>query len=398
METWDEARRELIRAARRAVKQAAAVALDRSGARRWIAERDRRRAGGRRVQIFAWHRVVPDFDRMVRRVIPGLLTSTETFERQLAWLRENYEVVSLDEALEALAGGRRGERDLCVLTFDDGYLDFAEHAAPVLRRLGLPALVYVTSGVADSGLPLLHDRLYHLLRLALRRRIEAREGEVEPRVELALRRTLALRDPIVGLEWILKTQPRRVALQVAKWLERRLGERPEAALADSRLLGWEDLRGLDRELFSVGAHTVDHACLPNESPAEVERQLVESKREIEAQLGREVAHFAYPNGWYSPSVVRAVEKAGYRSATTTEDLPNHVGISPYRLRRRCVWEYASRGLWGFSLAVHACNFDGTLRSLGLSPWVSGERPDGLGDARPPQDSPAGETQTALSRA
>lgn len=398
MEGWDATRRDLIRAARRAVKQVAGAALDRSGARNRIADWERRRAGGRRVQIFAWHRVVPDFEHMVRRVIPGLLTSTRTFERQIAWLKEHYDVGTLDDALEALAGRGRGERDLCVLTFDDGYLDFAEHAVPILRRYGVPALVYVTSGVPESGVPLLHDRLHHLLRLAMRGRLDARDADLDSRVKSPLCHALGARDPIVGLEWILETQPRQIGLRIAEWLEARLGERFDATAADSRLLGWADLRALDPELFGVGAHTVNHACLPNESPSEVERQLVESKGEVEERIGREVNHFAYPNGWYSPSVVRAVEKAGYRSAVTTEDRPNHRGVSPYRLRRRCVWEYTSRGAFGFSRSVNACNFDGTLRALGLSPWVPGERPDGLGGGSAAGGASEVSAETVLSRA
>lgn len=374
---WNGAKRDLIRLLRRAGKQVAGAALDRSGARVRIADWDRKRSGGLRVQIFAWHRVVPDFDRMVQRVIPGLLTSTETFDRQLAWLRQNYRICTLDEALEVLSGRSSSAQDICVLTFDDGYRDFAEHAVPILRKHALPALVYVTTGIPESGLPLLHDRLYHLLRLAGRRGIDGSGAEGEERVIAALRRSLRIRDPIVALEWLLETQPRQICIRVAEWLEKEMGERPEAALEGSELLQWEDLRGIEGAV-EVGAHTIDHACLPNEAPAEVERQLMGCKAELEERLGREVFHFAYPNGWYSPSVVRAVAKAGFRSAVTTEDRANHLGVSPFCLRRRSVWEYTSRGMIGFSPSVNACNFDGTLRALGIAPWVPGERPDGLG--------------------
>src|SRR5690606_21997442 len=115
----------------------------------------------------------------------GLLTSTETFDRQIAWLRANYRIATLDEALEILDGRRTCERDVCVLTFDDGYRDFAEHAVPILRRHGAPALVYVTSGVPESGLPLLRDRPFHLLRQAQRRRIDARGAGEERRLASA---------------------------------------------------------------------------------------------------------------------------------------------------------------------------------------------------------------------
>ena len=69
---------------------------------------------------------------------------------------------------------------------------------------------------------------------------------------------------------------------------------------------------------------------------------------------------------------------GYRSAVTTEDRPNRLGEDPFTLKRKCVWEFTSRGLGRFSPAVNACNFDDTLGQLGLSRWVHGERPDAVG--------------------
>lgn len=385
METFVRAGRELRGFSRRAVKQIAATALEATGARSLIGEIQRRRAGGRRVQILAWHRVVPDFEAMRKRVIPGLLTSTKTFERQIVWLRERFQLGTMDDALDVLSGRTRSDRDLCVLTFDDGYADFVEHALPILQRHRVPSIVYVASAfVEGERVPLLHDRLYRALRLARRHRIVGTELALEGKAREALREALSSGDEIVGLEWLLETKPRPIALEVAEALERWLGEDPRESWGDVRLLGWSDLLEAIERGVEVGAHTVDHACLPNESPQEVERQLWESKTRIEERLGREVGHFAYPNGWYSPSVVRAVQKAGYRSAVTTEDRQNRLGENPLLLKRRSVWEYTSRGILGFSRAIHACNFDGTLGALGVTPWTPGEKPDGVGGpAAPP---------------
>lgn len=382
MEAWNLAKRRLIRVGRRAAKQVFAGALEGSGARLLIGEVQRRRAGGRRVQILAWHRVVPDFERMRGEVIPGLLTSTETFDRQVRWLAERYHLGTLDDALEVLAGRMRLERDLYVLTFDDGYADFVEHALPILRAHGAPSTLYVATGIAGAQVPLLHDRLFLLLRRARRERLGVGEVRGEERVVAALDAALAMGDEIVALEWLLETKPRSVCLQVAEALEGRMGVDPMAAWEESKVLGWDGLEAAVTGGATIGAHTVDHACLPNEAAAEVERQLVASKRELEERLGREVPHFAYPNGWYSPSVLRAVARAGYRSAVTTEDRQNRQGENPFALKRRSVWEYTSRGVLGYSRAVHACNFDGTLAALGISSWTPGEKPDGVGAGAP----------------
>lgn len=70
----------------------------------------------------------------------------ESFERQLATLKERERVLTIDEAF-----GRRGEGGV-VLTFDDGYRDFYDHVLPLLARYQLPALLYLaTSFVAGEG-------------------------------------------------------------------------------------------------------------------------------------------------------------------------------------------------------------------------------------------------------
>src|SRR5213078_60716 len=51
--------------------------------------------------------------------------------------------------LDALERGAPGDRAV-VITFDDGYASVYANAFPRLRRLGLPATVYLTTDVVDN--------------------------------------------------------------------------------------------------------------------------------------------------------------------------------------------------------------------------------------------------------
>jgi peptidoglycan/xylan/chitin deacetylase (PgdA/CDA1 family) len=67
-----------------------------------------------------------------------------TFRDQLAILASSGRpVVPVEALVEALDGGPPLPDDAVVLTFDDGFLDFAEQAAPLLREHGFPAVVYL---------------------------------------------------------------------------------------------------------------------------------------------------------------------------------------------------------------------------------------------------------------
>ncbi len=78
----------------------------------------------------------------------------DDFEEQMRWLAAQRLAVSLDHVLQFV----RGERDLAdgsvLVTMDDGFSSMVSVAAPVLRRYGIPAVAFVTTGAignADAG-------------------------------------------------------------------------------------------------------------------------------------------------------------------------------------------------------------------------------------------------------
>jgi len=79
---------------------------------------------------------------------PISCTSHE-FERYCRFFREHFNVVSLTTLLDRLDSGSPVGGDL-VITFDDGYLDNATVAAPILRRLDLPACFFIATELIGS--------------------------------------------------------------------------------------------------------------------------------------------------------------------------------------------------------------------------------------------------------
>ena len=71
-------------------------------------------------------------------------------------------------------------------------------------------------------------------------------------------------------------------------------------------------------LVTMGAHTVSHRNLKHLPIAEARREIAESRRILERELGTAVDFFAYPFGNpandYSPEVKAAVREAGFKAA------------------------------------------------------------------------------------
>ena len=68
-----------------------------------------------------------------------------------------------------------------------------------------------------------------------------------------------------------------------------------AGIPEMPLMDWATLRGLP-PLFSLGAHTVNHPNLNRLGDREIEREIRDSRIEIEQETGKKVESFAYPYG------------------------------------------------------------------------------------------------------
>jgi peptidoglycan/xylan/chitin deacetylase (PgdA/CDA1 family) len=74
----------------------------------------------------------------------SLTVDVATFERYCDYFRQHFRVLPLRDLVRRLEERRSLGRALAI-TFDDGYRDNFDNAAPVLERLGLPATFFVVS-------------------------------------------------------------------------------------------------------------------------------------------------------------------------------------------------------------------------------------------------------------
>ena len=80
------------------------------------------------------------------------------FDEQMAQLGElGYRPVSLDDVLAYYLDGAALPEQAVLITFDDGYRDNLENAAPILQRYGYPAVIFLPIGYLDGSQPLPHD-------------------------------------------------------------------------------------------------------------------------------------------------------------------------------------------------------------------------------------------------
>ena len=371
--------------ARRVVKGAAAGALVAAGVHRAVRLWRRHKAGGARALLLSYHRATRDFEASAGEGLPSMFVSAQTLQRQLEHVARTREIVSLAEARRILSEPPSARhRDVVAITFDDGYVDNHDIALPILSALRIPASFFVATGYAGTARRFPHDRIYAALLELERRGVPAERAGLPPTLQ-ALLTACAEVGPALTLDRLIARLPHERLLAVADALERRTGL-AEAELPDEgRAMTWDELRALDAAGMDVAAHGVSHAVLSNLPLAEARREIEGSRDMIAERVGRAPRHFAYPNGLYTPAVLRAVDEAGFEVGVTTEDRENVRGADPFTLSRKVLWESSTLGALGYSRAVATCNLEGVFYALGVAHDISGERPD-ASELEPPEEA------------
>jgi peptidoglycan/xylan/chitin deacetylase (PgdA/CDA1 family) len=362
--------------ARRLVKEAAAGVAHYSGLRKAVAAWRRRQSGGCRILMLSYHRVVADFTGELQRSIPGLLISQETFRKHLLEARAaGYELVSLEHALDVMAGRKTSKKDLCVITFDDGYRDIYRYAYPVLKELGVPSTMYLPAAMIGTNRRFNHDRLFHLIGVLRSRKHRVMYESLPPAAAVLLDPILSgQKTPSASLDDFIGEYRTEILTEVIDALERQLGGGPELVPVQGELCTWDEIREMGANGMEFGAHTLGHVVLTLEDPESLEREVRESQAWLERELGKPVRDFAYCNGWYSDEVIRVLVKYGFRSAVTTEDMPNLIGGDPFTLKRKVLWENFSVGVRSYSPVLTGCHLDDVFGALGAAKPVLGRRP------------------------
>lgn len=240
-------------------------------------------------------------------------------DRTLATIRDlGFVIVPLDEVPARLA---EPGPPFCALTFDDGYRDNAEHAAPVLRRHGAPWTLFVTADYASG-----QGRLWWLeLEAVIRRRDRIRLDRGGIVLDLAAGSAAEKRDAFAAVYAALRAGPEdALRSTLATWCAED-GLVPEDIVRDL-CLSWDDLAALGRDpLVTFGAHTLSHPMLAKHEEGRAWLEIEGGRAAIEERLGRPVRHLSYPvgdPGSAGAREFRLARDAGFATAVTTR--PGHL--------------------------------------------------------------------------
>lgn len=278
--------------------------------------------------------IILTFHRILSRTDPLLAgePDIQEFRRWMTWLRDYCNVIALPEAAQRLSEGTLPERAACI-TFDDGYANNLELAAPVLQEMGLPATFFITSGAIEAGV-MWNDQVIEAVRFG--------SGSLDlKKLELGTVPISTLAEKTAAIGRILDKLKYRSVGERAPLIDTIMIE--AGHIAARQMMTEEDVAKLASQGFDIGAHTVSHPILAAEPLASARREIFDSCEWVARITNSKPRSFAYPNGRqgidYNADHVKAVAEAGFQAAVTTEWGAAGSSSNRFELPRISLWEH-----------------------------------------------------------
>jgi len=305
----------------------------------------------------------PNFDTTI---------GVDDFTAHIEFLARWFRPVTVSEVRASFQEGRPLPHRSLLITFDDGYRNVFTHAAPVLRRYGFPAVVFVSTAYMGSKLLFWWDEIRQRLLHWSEPRIETpADGSPAswPKEDAARRARGA------EIEQACKRISNRRRIEYLEYVRAHTPEGLRLTDEQHHILdpmSWDEVRGLASMEFEIGSHTVSHPILTNLNPEELSAELAQSKAEIERQTGKPCYSIAYPNGTqadYSSLVVKAAEEAGYDLAFTCVERLNNRRNGPFLISRMSIPGHVPLT----ALRIRVSGLHAMLSGTGAQPVASAAR-------------------------
>jgi len=283
--------------------------------------------------ILTYHSVRERVDDGAEWIGPGITHATKVFARQMELIASRFEPVTLEQIGAFVREGSSLPRRAVAVTFDDGFLDNVQYAAPILQRFGISAAFYLMVSQIDGTDAPWYSRVRNAFTKSKRSTWRhpgqefAWDLKDEAGRDAAMEIAFGICAPLTG----------EAQQEAVRKIERELdveGARPPQRM----MMTWGEAKSLRKAGHIVGSHTLTHPNVAHVGDdGEVRREVLESKRCMEERMQEPVTHFSYPHPALHPQwserTLRATREAGYTTAVTTTKGPNRVGQNPLLLKR-----------------------------------------------------------------
>lgn len=265
----------------------------------------------------------------------NLSVTKDQFEKYIIFLKKHGHSFIIFSDLDKIT--TRNIKKPTIIYFDDGFKDILENALPVLKKYNIPAVVFVSSGIAD--------RTHFLWTLKYRYFLLNKGFSIKEADKLisGLKRIYDMEKDI-HLEEIYKNE--NFVFDYSK---------------QNVFLSWGEIKMLSDLGWEIGSHGVSHNRLTECDDIDLHNEIYQSKTVLENKLNKTVKSFSYPNGRNDDRVNDNLKEAGYVYIVSAGDDLNKIkSLNKNFNILKNIGVKTSDKFYEFAVKIYANNF---LRKL-----------------------------------
>lgn len=214
-------------------------------------------------------------------------------ERNFGYLKQHYNIIGLNDYLDAVHNKKHLPNKAVVITFDDGHI--SNYALlQIIRRMQIPVTIFLCSSIVGT-----HRHFWF-----------RHSTEIKPQVEA------------------LKKIPNEQRLERL----RQYGFAQEQEYDEIQALSKEQIEEM-MPWVNFQSHTCFHPILPQSDYTTAENEIKDSKQQLEETFGLTINALSYPNGDYSERDIYLAQTAGYECGITVDSGYDDMKTDLFRLKR-----------------------------------------------------------------
>lgn len=255
------------------------------------------------------------------------------FREQIAFMKSNFNIVTMEQVLEAISTKDKLPEKALLLTFDDGYADNYNVAMPILEEYGVQGSFFIPGKTFTTHQLLDVNKIHYVLASAniynlvedLKKEMDyyrGQEFQYAPTEELFAKYAVASRFDIketVFVKQMLQTVlPEKLRNIISSKLFAKYVGVTEEQLAYELYMSEEQIRTMKRHGMFIGIHGYDHYWLGNLPVEQMENDISLALDALDEFVDRKQWVMNYPYGNYNKDVLAYISKQGACLGLTTE--------------------------------------------------------------------------------
>lgn len=244
--------------------------------------------------ILNYHRVLPS--NKIDNFLVNISVSTDNFIHQINYLKNNFNIISLDNLLLHLKS--KSNEFKIAITFDDGYRDNLDYAYPILEKFKAPATIYIITKFINNKIIPWWIKLDHFIKN------NPKIAGDKKKIFKFYKNDILLRDQLTIDKKILSIIGKNNKTEYNKIF---LYEKEIQYLSKQKLI-------------TIGSHSHSHYNFSKLTQEQAFSEFKTSKSILEKIIKKRILHFSYPYGDHQNINLKFnnfLKKLGYLSAVTT---------------------------------------------------------------------------------